>query len=169
MLFAGIRSVLLCRCLKIWLPVKQGYKCRKELHLFQKAPLRKSFLPPRLMPSGLLSVSCSSGKPDHDLHSQQWQIISCHQLPHDNVDLKAQRRPPSPQHLFSRPTQGHLHNTKPGSQYIKPLYAKHSLLGLSKKGFAELGWLCVFTADVEKLETTFPNKRSPHYKVCTVS
>lgn len=62
-----------------------------------------------------------------------------------------------------------FHNTKPGSQYIKPLYAKYSLLGLSKKDFAELGWQYVFTADVEKLETTFPNERSLCYKVCTVS
>lgn len=71
--------------------------------------------------------------------------------------------------FFQTSSRTLFHNTKPGSQYIKPLYAKHSLLGLSKNRFAELGWLCVFTADVEKLETTFPNERSPHYKVCTVS
>lgn len=35
--------------------------------------------------------------------------------------------------------------------------------------FAKLGWQHVFTADVEKLEKTFPKEKPLLYKVCTVS
>lgn len=153
--------------LVIWSAMKQRCKGRKEQYLLQKAPCAPKNHPKQLFyttSTGIFRLSL------HQAIQESLPIISTVNTGRLSIAISfpttmstsgaARDRPLHNTFLPNLLKDTLFHSTKPGSQYIKPLYAKYSLLGLSKNHFAKLGWQYVFTADVEKLETTFPNEKS---------